>query len=108
MNTDNTSISGETIDFGPCAFMDVYDPATVFSSIDARGRYAYSNQPAAAQWNLARFAETLLALIDADANRAVEAATEVISAFPQRFEEHWLSGMRRKFGFPPRSRATRI
>lgn len=98
MNTDNTSISGETIDFGPCAFMDAYDPAAVFSSIDAGGRYAYSNQPAAAQWNLARFAETLLSLIDADANRAVEAATEVISAFPQRFEEYWLSGMRSKLG----------
>jgi len=98
MNTDNTSISGETIDFGPCAFMDAYDPSAVFSSIDTGGRYAYSNQPAAAQWNLARFAETLLPLIDADVNRAVEAATEVISAFPQRFEEHWLSGMRRKLG----------
>ena len=66
MNTDNTSVSGETIDYGPCAFMDAYDPATVFSSIDSMGRYAYSNQPHAAQWNLARFAETLLPLIDAD------------------------------------------
>jgi serine/tyrosine/threonine adenylyltransferase len=98
MNTDNTAISGETIDFGPCAFMDAYDPAAVFSSIDAGGRYAYANQPAAAQWNLARFAETLLPLIDADGNRAVEAASEVIAAFPQRFEEHWLAGMRRKLG----------
>jgi uncharacterized protein YdiU (UPF0061 family) len=98
MNTDNTAISGETIDFGPCAFMDAYDPNTVFSSIDARGRYAYANQPAAAQWNLARFAETLLPLIDADGSRAVEAATTVIAAFPERFEEYWLRGMRAKLG----------
>src|SRR5271156_1294283 len=98
MNTDNTAISGETIDFGPCAFMDAYDPATVFSSIDGMGRYAYANQPPAAQWNLARFAETLLALIDADANRAVEAAGAEIDAFSAHFATHWLSGMRRKFG----------
>jgi serine/tyrosine/threonine adenylyltransferase len=98
MNTDNTAISGETIDFGPCAFMDAYDPATVFSSIDGMGRYAYANQPPAAQWNLARFAETLLALIDADANRAVEAAGAEIDAFSAHFAAHWLSGMRRKFG----------
>jgi uncharacterized protein YdiU (UPF0061 family) len=98
MNTDNTAVSGETIDFGPCAFMDAYDPATVFSSIDGMGRYAYANQPPAAQWNLARFAETLLALIDADANRAVEAAGAEIEAFSSHFAAHWLSGMRRKFG----------
>ena len=66
MNTDNMAISGETIDYGPCAFMDQYDPATVFSSIDTRGRYAYANQPKIAQWNLARLAETLVPLIDAD------------------------------------------
>jgi protein adenylyltransferase len=98
MNTDNTAVSGETIDFGPCAFMDAYDPATVFSSIDGMGRYAYANQPPAAQWNLARFAETLLALIDADANRAVEAAGAEIDAFSAHFAAHWLSGMRHKFG----------
>jgi uncharacterized protein YdiU (UPF0061 family) len=92
------SISGETIDFGPCAFMDEYDPATVFSSIDHRGRYAYANQPAAAQWNLARFAETLLPLIDADRDRAIEAATTAVVEFAARFSAHRLSGMRRKLG----------
>ena len=98
MNTDNMTVSGETIDFGPCAFMDIYDPATVFSSIDSMGRYAYANQPPAAQWNLARFAETLLSLIDADSGRALEAASEVIDEFPSQFEIHWLSGMRQKLG----------
>jgi serine/tyrosine/threonine adenylyltransferase len=98
MNTDNTAISGETIDFGPCAFLDAYDPATVFSSIDSMGRYAYGNQPAAAQWNLARLAESLLPLIDSDAKRAVEAAGPVIESFQELFEAHWLSGMRRKLG----------
>jgi len=98
MNTDNMSIAGETIDFGPCAFMDVYDPATVFSSIDGAGRYAYANQPHAAQWNLARLAETLVPLIDPSAERAVLLANEVLAAFPQRFDEHWLAGMRGKLG----------
>jgi uncharacterized protein YdiU (UPF0061 family) len=98
MNTDNTSVSGETIDYGPCAFMDAYDPATVFSSIDSMGRYAYSNQPHAAQWNLARFAETLLALIDSDPGRAVEAAAPVVERFAGAFEEHWISGLRAKLG----------
>ncbi len=98
MNTDNMTIAGETIDFGPCAFMDAYDPATVFSSIDGMGRYAYANQPPAAQWNLARFAETLLPLIDADGGRAVEVATEVIAAFSQQFDRYWLAGMRAKLG----------
>jgi serine/tyrosine/threonine adenylyltransferase len=98
MNTDNTSVSGETIDFGPCAFMDAYDPATVFSSIDTGGRYAYANQPLAAQWNLARFAETLLPLIDQDAPRAVEAAGPIVEAFQAEFEARWLEGMRRKLG----------
>ena len=102
MNTDNMTVSGETIDFGPCAFMDAYDPARVFSSIDTMGRYAYQNQPSAAQWNLARFAETLLTLIDPDGGRAVERASEVIAAFPQQFEEHWLSGMRAKLGLVTR------
>jgi uncharacterized protein YdiU (UPF0061 family) len=98
MNTDNMAVSGETIDFGPCAFMDAYDPAAVFSSIDGRGRYAFANQPNAAVWNLARFAETLLPLIDAETSRAAELATEVIASFPARFEHHWLEGMRRKLG----------
>jgi serine/tyrosine/threonine adenylyltransferase len=98
MNTDNTALSGETIDFGPCAFMDTYDPATVFSAIDELGRYAYGNQPTIAQWNLTRFAETLLPLLDPDPERAVELANEAISAFTSRFQEHWLAGMRDKLG----------
>ena len=98
MNTDNMAVSGETLDFGPCAFMDQYDPATVFSSIDHAGRYAYANQPLAAQWNLARFAETLLPLLDTVPERAVERATEVIAAFLPRHAEHWLADMRRKLG----------
>ena len=98
MNTDNMAVSGETIDFGPCAFMDGFDPLTVFSSIDAHGRYAYANQPHAAVWNLARFAETLLPLIDAQPQRAVDAATEIVSGFAALFAEYWLSGMRRKLG----------
>jgi uncharacterized protein YdiU (UPF0061 family) len=98
MNTDNMAISGETIDYGPCAFMDHYDPATVFSSIDARGRYAYANQPKIAQWNLARFAETLVFLIEDDEKRAVARATEMIHAFPEQYERHWLKGMRAKLG----------
>jgi serine/tyrosine/threonine adenylyltransferase len=98
MNTDNTAISGETIDFGPCAFMDAYDPAAVFSSIDTAGRYAYANQPHIAHWNLARFAETLLPLLDPVLERAVEIANEALPAFWPRFEQHWLSGMRRKLG----------
>jgi uncharacterized protein YdiU (UPF0061 family) len=98
MNTDNMAISGETIDYGPCAFMDHYDPATVFSSIDSRGRYAYANQPKIAQWNLARFAETLVPLIDADEKHAIASATEAIHAFPGRYERHWLKGMRAKLG----------
>ena len=99
MNSDNTALSGETIDFGPCAFMDSYDPATVFSAIDEFGRYAYGNQPTIAQWNLARFAETLLPLLDPNPERAVELASEAISAFTSRFQEHWLAGMRDKLGF---------
>ena len=116
MNTDNMTLSGETIDFGPCAFVDSYDPATVFSSIDSRGRYCYENQPQAAQWNLARFAETLLPIIDAGSGsgsgsdsdsdsdlasaskNAVVLATSVLEEFPSRFEAHWLAGMRRKLG----------
>jgi len=98
MNTDNMAISGETIDYGPCAFMDHYDPATVFSSIDTHGRYAYANQPRIAHWNLARLAETLVPLIDADEKRAIAHATEVINAFPELYERHWLKGMRAKLG----------
>ncbi|GAA0922730.1 protein adenylyltransferase SelO [Pseudonocardia zijingensis] len=98
MNTDNTTISGETIDYGPCAFMDQFDPATVFSSIDHGGRYAYGNQPGIAQWNLARLAETLLPLIDEDPNVAVDAATEVVTEFVERYERYWASGMAAKLG----------
>jgi serine/tyrosine/threonine adenylyltransferase len=108
MNTDNMTISGETIDYGPCAFMDAFDPATVFSSIDHAGRYAYGDQPAIAQWNLARLAETLLPLIDDDAEAAVAAATAVLEAFPDRYAEHWDRGLRAKLGLgddPPRDPA---
>jgi uncharacterized protein YdiU (UPF0061 family) len=98
MNTDNMALSGETIDYGPCAFMDSYDPATVFSSIDEGGRYAYANQPPIAQWNLARLAEAMLPLFDQDLDRAVEQATAAIERFPDLFEQHWLDGMRAKLG----------
>jgi serine/tyrosine/threonine adenylyltransferase len=98
MNTDNMAVSGETIDFGPCAFMDAFDPAAVFSSIDGQGRYAYGNQPHAAAWNIARFAETLLPIIDADLERAAALAGEVIATFAGRFTEHWHAGLRRKLG----------
>jgi uncharacterized protein YdiU (UPF0061 family) len=98
MNTDNMALSGETIDYGPCAFMDIYDPATVFSSIDRSGRYAYSNQPSIAHWNLARLAETLLPLFDSDENKAVELAKVSLEKFPDRFQHHWISGMRAKLG----------
>jgi serine/tyrosine/threonine adenylyltransferase len=98
MNTDNMAISGETIDYGPCAFMDAYDPATVFSSIDRHGRYAYGRQPFIAQWNLARFAEALLPLLSDDEKEAVAMANEAIEGFEARFKHHWLSGMRAKLG----------
>lgn len=98
MNTDNMTIAGETIDYGPCAFMDAYDPNTVFSSIDHQGRYAFRNQPAIAQWNLARLAETLLPLIDPEPEKAVELATEAIAPFIAAFEARFLAGMRRKIG----------
>jgi uncharacterized protein YdiU (UPF0061 family) len=98
MNTDNMALSGETIDYGPCAFMDRYDPNTVFSSIDLGGRYSYTNQPGIAQWNLARLAETLLPLIDADEKQAIELATEVIEGFIEQFETAFLARMRRKIG----------
>jgi uncharacterized protein YdiU (UPF0061 family) len=98
MNTDNMTISGETIDYGPCAFMDSYDPATVYSSIDHGGRYAYGKQPTIAQWNLARLGETLLPLLDDDADAAVAAATDVLVSFTDRFRLHWQAGMRAKLG----------
>ena len=98
MNTDNMTISGETIDYGPCAFMDAYDPATVFSSIDHGGRYAYGNQPAIAQWNLARFAEALLPLLGDDTDAAITAATEVLLTFGDRYDRHWRAGMHAKLG----------
>jgi len=98
MNTDNMAISGETIDYGPCAFMDEYDPKTVFSSIDSFGRYSYTNQPAIAQWNLARLGETLLGLIDPDTEKAIALATEVLEPFIDQFDELFLAGMRRKLG----------
>jgi uncharacterized protein YdiU (UPF0061 family) len=98
MNTDNMTISGETIDYGPCAFMDTYDPATVFSSIDTQGRYAYGNQPYIAGWNLARFAETLLPLLHDDQEQAVKIAQDEISKFTTLYETNWLSGMRAKLG----------
>ena len=98
LNTDNTTISGETIDYGPCAFIDHVDPATVFSSIDHGGRYAYGNQPAIVQWNLARLAETLLALIDADVDRSVELATDALHGFDDVYDTAWMDGMRAKLG----------
>jgi len=98
MNTDNMTISGETIDYGPCAFMEGYDPATVFSSIDHGGRYAYSNQPLILGWNLARLAEALLGLIDPDPDRAVAKATEVLTALEARYQAAWLAVMRAKLG----------
>lgn len=98
MNTDNMLISGETIDYGPCAFMDTYNPKTVFSSIDVHGRYAYGNQPHIAGWNLARFAEALLPLLHTDEEQAVKIAQEAISDFPELFQSNYLEGMRRKLG----------
>ena len=98
MNTDNMTISGETIDYGPCAFMDHYDPNTVFSSIDKFGRYAFSNQPAIAKWNLARFAECLIPLINKDENTAIKLATDLIDNFQNIYEDKWLNMMRDKLG----------
>ena len=98
MNTDNMAVSGETIDYGPCAFLDAYDPATVFSSIDEMGRYAYGNQAPIAQWNLARLAETLLSLIAENSDEAIRIATERIESFPALYTRYWLSGFRRKIG----------
>jgi serine/tyrosine/threonine adenylyltransferase len=102
MNTDNMTISGETIDYGPCAFMEAYDPATVFSSIDYAGRYAYGNQPAVAEWNLARFAETLLPLLADDPDEAIELATESLGGFHRQHTDAWSTGMRAKIGLAGR------
>ena len=98
MNTDNMALSGETIDYGPCAFMDVYDPATVFSSIDRQGRYAYGNQPQIAAWNLARLAESLLSLLHEDEEQAVKLAEDELAEFAMLYYGHWLDGMRAKLG----------
>jgi uncharacterized protein YdiU (UPF0061 family) len=98
MNTDNMTISGETIDYGPCAFMDTYDPATVFSSIDRQGRYAYANQPRIGGWNLARFAEALLPLFHEDQEEAVKMAQEALYSYSELYQAHWLAGMRAKLG----------
>ena len=98
MNTDNMAISGETIDYGPCAFMDNYNPDTCFSSIDHMGRYAYGNQPAITKWNLARFAECLLSLINPKKDEALKKATDLINKFDKKYEERWLSMMKNKLG----------
>ena len=100
MNTDNMTISGETIDYGPCAFMDTFDPATVFSSIDSWGRYAYGNQPTVAGWNLARFAEALLPLITDDQDQGIALATASLEDFPRQYAAAWTAGMRKKLGLP--------
>lgn len=102
MNTDNTALSGETIDYGPCAFMDAYDPATVFSSVDRMGRYAYGNQPGIAQWNLARLAEAMLPLLAEHTDAALEIAQDVLAAFAARFEGAFHDGLARKLGFAER------
>ena len=98
MNTDNMAISGETIDYGPCAFMDAYNPATVFSSIDTQGRYDYGNQPYIAGWNLARLAETLLPLLHENEDVAIQIAQDAISQFSEQYHQEWVSGMRAKLG----------
>jgi uncharacterized protein YdiU (UPF0061 family) len=98
MNTDNMTISGETIDYGPCAFMDAFNPAAVYSSIDVGGRYAYANQPVVAEWNLARLAEAMLPLINEDQEQAVAPAVEALGAFRKQYSDAWFSGMKTKLG----------
>jgi uncharacterized protein YdiU (UPF0061 family) len=98
MNTDNMALSGETIDYGPCAFMEAYDPATVFSSIDRDGRYAYGSQPQIAQWNIARLAEALLPVLHPQEEQAIALANGAIGRFGEVFQRHWLAGLRRKLG----------
>ena len=106
LNTDNVTISGETIDYGPCAFIDGYHPATVFSSIDHGGRYAFGNQPSITQWNLARLAEALLPLVDPDIDRAIEVATDLLQTFPDRYTERWRTLMAGKLALDPSDVAT--
>ncbi len=108
MNTDNMTISGETIDYGPCAFMDSYNPDTCFSSIDHMGRYAYGNQPAITKWNLTRFAECLLPLINPKNDEAVKIATEVIDQFDKQFEEKWFVMMKNKLGLVGNDKSDRV
>ena len=103
MNTDNTTVSGETIDYGPCAFLDAFDPAAVFSSIDHSGRYAFGNQPAVLKWNLARLAETLLTLVDSTPDAAITAVTAVLDSFHTRYEQHYAAGMATKLGLSAES-----
>ena len=98
MNTDNMSVAGETIDYGPCAFMDTYHPNTVYSSIDHMGRYAYANQPRIAHWNLAIFAQSLLPLLDTDQDTAIKMAQGIIDTFPGLYDGAYLSGLRAKLG----------
>lgn len=111
MNTDNMTLSGETIDYGPCAFMEAYNPATVFSSIDRRGRYMYQNQPPIAMWNLARFAETLLPLLhadDEDPKAAIEVATAAVQGFEQRYQQHYWQAMTNKIGLNPQMQSAQV
>ncbi|MEV6347478.1 protein adenylyltransferase SelO family protein [Actinoplanes sp. NPDC051851] len=108
MNTDNMTISGETIDYGPCAFLDVFDPATVFSSIDEGGRYAYRNQPAIAQWNLARLAEALLPLLATEQSKAVTLATDALAEFAGIYETTWHTGLLAKIGLTPETEEPKI
>ena len=103
MNTDNVSIAGETIDYGPCAFMDAYNPATVFSSIDRQGRYAYGNQPAIGHWNLCRFAESLMPLLNADEHKALELAQAAINTYAGHYDTAWRNGLASKLGFSQRT-----
>jgi uncharacterized protein YdiU (UPF0061 family) len=98
MNTDNMALSGETIDYGPCAFIDAYDPDAVFSSIDHQGRYAFGNQPSIAGWNLARFAEALIPVLHPDPTQALALAQDAVRQFPNQFRNHWLTAMRGKLG----------
>jgi uncharacterized protein YdiU (UPF0061 family) len=98
MNTDNVTVSGETIDYGPCAFMDTFDPNTVFSSIDHGGRYAYGNQPMIGQWNMARFAEAIAPLVDSDPEKSVPLLVDVLKTFPDRYDTYWTAGLRAKLG----------
>lgn len=105
MNTDNVTISGETIDYGPCAFMDAYDPSTVFSSIDTGGRYAYGNQPYITLWNLSRLAEAMIPLLDEDPDRGMAIAEEILAGFERLYLDHWFDGMRAKLGLSNREEA---